>query len=96
MMPLRPNGRVRLPLALAACVVGLASGCGPPLPAPESPHQAAARVFAVAERLEKAQKTKQAFAAYRQVADQFPDSPEGKKAAARIRRFQNQATTKRR
>jgi hypothetical protein len=59
----------------------------------ESPAQAATRVFAVAEGLEKEHKSKQAFSAYHQVARHFPDTPEGKKAVERIHRAQRQAAT---
>ncbi|MDR3638979.1 MAG: hypothetical protein P4L84_34560 [Isosphaeraceae bacterium] len=79
-------------------LAALALGCGAAEPAiqhpGESPAQAAARVFTVAEGLEKEHKTKQAFAAYRQLARQFPDTPEGKQAADRIRRAQGQAAKK--
>jgi hypothetical protein len=82
-------------LRLFIGALGLAGpfGCGgrePAAPAP-APAEAAARAFGVAQGLEREHKTKQAFAAYRQVARQFPDTAEGKKAAARIRQAQKAA-----
>jgi hypothetical protein len=81
-----------LPVALAAHIALAASGCAPPRPVgaelEEKPEQAAARVFAVAERLEKEKKNGRAFAAYHQLARQFPETPEGKKSVERIRRAQ--------
>ena len=89
---------MRLRAVVLPYLGALALGCGPaepvsPIPG-EPPAQAAARVFAVAERLAKEHKTKQAFAAYHQLARQFPDTPEGRQAADRIRRAQGQATKK--
>jgi TolA-binding protein len=61
----------------------------------ESPEQAAARVFELAQNLEKAHKTKEAFAAYRQIVRHYPATAGGQKAAQRIDQEQ-QAARKRR
>ena len=45
---------------------------------------------ALAQDLEKEGKTKQAFAAYRQVVDYFPDTSEGRNAARRISQAQHE------
>jgi hypothetical protein len=67
-------------------------GCGGPTPvAPEAEGQGAARVFALAQDLEGGRKTKQAIAAYRQVVDHFPNTPEARKAAERISEAQRAA-----
>jgi hypothetical protein len=67
-------------------------GCGGPAPvAPETDSQGAARVFALAQDLEKGQKTKQAMAAYNQIIRHFPDTPEAKKAVQRISEAQRGA-----
>ena len=90
------HGRLRA-VALA-CLGAIVLGCGgskPVTEAPaESPAQAAARVFAAAEELERQDKTRQAFAAYHQILQKYPDTPEGKKAAERIRRARQQSKTK--
>jgi hypothetical protein len=52
-------------------------------------------VFAIAEERERAKNAKKAFAAYHQVATQFPETAEGRKAADRIRRAQRTAMLKR-
>lgn len=78
----------------------LGQGCGESAPATtasvqaRSPAQEAARVFGLADGLEKEGKSKEAFAAYRQVADKFPETPDGKKAAARIKKAQAEALRK--
>jgi TolA-binding protein len=73
-----------------ACL--LAAGCGnAEPPPPEAPEQVAARVFDLAERLEKEHKGKEAFAAYRQIVRLYPTTPQGKKAAARINQAQKAA-----
>ena len=63
----------------------LACGCGalPARPGPAA--QTATRVLSVAKKLEAEKKSKQAFDAYRQLAERFPNTPEGKKAAERLR-----------
>jgi hypothetical protein len=67
-------------------------GCGGPAPvATQTDGQGASRVLAVAQDLEKAQKTKQAMAAYRQVIVHFPNTPEARKAAERIDEAQRAA-----
>ena len=84
---------------LCVLAVGLlvASGCGKADSAQqvtdESPEAAAKRVFGIAQSLEMENKTKQSFAAYRQVAERFPQTPEGQKAAKRIRNAQKSAVT---
>ncbi len=79
---------MRLLVAASLCLGLSASGCGRAEPAlqvaGETPEEAAARVFAKAQSLEKEQKTKEAFAAYHQIVRQFPATPHGKQAAARI------------
>ena len=91
----RSRGRSHLASALAACLIALAAGCGRPTAAVESPGEVAPRVFAVAERLEREGKTRQAFAAYRQVVQQFPNSPEARQATDRLLRSQRTAIRKR-
>ena len=77
-------------------VLLLACGCGRSNPvAPEVKPEDAGRVLALALDLEAAQKTKQAMAAYRQVVQYFPGTPEAKKAAERITQVQRAATQKR-
>jgi hypothetical protein len=69
----------------------MACGCGRSDQAPRQPLPAdAARVLALAQDLEKEGKTKQAFAAYRQVVDHFPDTSQGRAAARRISQAQQQ------
>jgi hypothetical protein len=76
-------------------VVLLLVGCGGPAPvAPQAEGQGAARVFALAQDLDGARKTKQAMAAYRQVVLHFPDTPEARKAAQRITEAQRAAIRK--
>jgi TolA-binding protein len=71
-------------------------GCHRPDPTPaESPDRVAARTFELAQNLEKEHKTKEAFAAYRQISQQFPSSPYAKKAADRIGQAQKDALRKR-
>ena len=65
-----------------------------PTPAGQSPGETAARVFALAQRLENEGKTKEAFATYHQIVRQFPDTPDGKQAAGRILQAQRDATRK--
>lgn len=61
-----------------------AAGCGASdRAARESAGQSAARVFGLAQGLEKAQKTRKAIAAYEQVVRHFPGTPEAAKAAER-------------
>jgi len=74
------------------CLSLIATGCGRSGPAPrETPEQAAARVFDLAQNLEKEHKTKEAFAAYHQVVRHYPATAGGKKAAERIARAQKAA-----
>ncbi len=81
------------PWLALVCLLGI--GCNRPAPAePETVDQAASRVFAVAEKLEKSQKTKQAISAYQQVMSHFPQTPEGKLAAERISQAQREALRK--
>jgi len=69
-----------------------AIGCNHPDPAPaESPEQAAARIFDLAQDLEKQHKTKEAYAAYRQISQHYPSTPHGKRAAERISQVQKDA-----
>jgi hypothetical protein len=85
---------VLTPFIVAFALVGPlgCGGSGPASPGPAAPPaEAAARAFGVAQGLEREHKTKQAFAAYHQVARQFPETAEGKKAAARIRQAQKAA-----
>ena len=73
----------------------LALGCGAPQtagePLPESPAEAAPRVLAAAEELEREHKSRQAFAAYHQILQRYPGTPESKTAADRIRRARQQS-----
>ncbi len=70
-------------------------GCGGSAPAiPEAAGQEAARVLAVAQDLESARKSRQAMAAYRQIIQHFPDSPEAKQAARKIAEAQRAAIQK--
>jgi hypothetical protein len=79
-------------IAFALCVY---IGCTRSGPAPpEPPAQAAARVFDVAQNLEKERKTKEAFAAYHQIARAYPTTPHGRKAAERISQAQKAALRK--
>jgi hypothetical protein len=75
-----------IPLVLACCLLG--PGCREPAP-PEMPEQTVARIFALAQSLEKEGKTKQAFAAYHQLVRLFPSTAEGKQAAERLRQAQH-------
>jgi hypothetical protein len=69
-----------------------ALGCGRSDPAPpESPERAAARVFNLAQDLEKEKKGKEAFAAYRQIVRHYTGTPHGKKAAERLNQAQKAA-----
>ena len=75
----------------------LAYGCGPsqtPSIAMVNPEQEADRVLAIAADLEKQGKTKQAFAAYHQVITNFPGTPSGKLALAKVKKAQSQSPTK--
>jgi outer membrane protein assembly factor BamD (BamD/ComL family) len=89
---------MRLLVAAALCLGLSASGCTRAEPtlrvAAETREEAAARVFAKAESLAKEQKTKEAFAAYRQIALQFPHTPHGKQAATRLQQVQRDAARK--
>lgn len=82
---------MNLPMVSRSLLLGLAltlagSACRRAEPGPaESTDQAAARIFATAQQLEQEHKTKQAFAAYRQVVDHFPFTPFAAKAAGRIK-----------
>jgi outer membrane protein assembly factor BamD (BamD/ComL family) len=76
-----------------ACVVCLGCGGGSTT-APETEAQGASRVFALAQDLEKNQKTKQAMDAYHQVVRYFPNTPEARKAAQRISKAQGDAIQK--
>ena len=70
----------------------LAAGCGTAGQAPrESAGQSVARVFNLAQTLEKAQKTRKAIAAYGQIVRHYPGTPEASMAAERIRRAQKAA-----
>jgi hypothetical protein len=74
------------------CLSLIAIGCGRSEPAPrETPEQAADRVFVLAQDLEKEHKTKEAFAAYRQIIRLYPGTPGGKKAADRVAQAQKSA-----
>ena len=84
-------------LVIGVIAVSLSSGCGAdpsPQTPDETPEQAATRVFAIAQKLEREDKNKDAFEAYRQVAEHFPGTPEGKKASARIRLAQKGTSKK--
>ena len=86
---------MRLVVALSPVLLLAALGCGRSEPAhAESPGQAAARVFAVAQNLEQERKTKEAFAAYRQIARLYPATPHGQRAAERISEAQKSALRK--
>ena len=72
-------------------------GCGPSQTrsvAMVNPEQEADRVLAIAADLEKQGKTKQAFAAYHQVITNFPGTPSGQLAVARVKKAQSQSPTK--
>jgi hypothetical protein len=87
---MRNNYSVLAMMILAACI-----GCSNSSPAPpEPPKQAAARVFDLAQKLENERKAKEAFAAYRQIARLYPNTPHGKRAAERIREAQQAALRK--
>lgn len=67
-------------------------GCGATGPAPPSPGMTAeqkeveaARVFEVAQKLEKERQSKAAVAAYRHILRNFPETAHAKKAGARIK-----------
>ncbi len=75
----------------------LAYGCGTsrtPSVAVVNPEHEADRVIAIAADLEKQGKTKQAFAAYHQVITNFPGTPSGKLAVARVKKAQSQPPTR--
>jgi hypothetical protein len=75
------------------CTVGLGCRRADPAP-PEPPEQAAARIFDLAQNLEKERKTREAFAAYHQIVRHYPATPHGKKAAQRISQAQQAALRK--
>jgi hypothetical protein len=78
----------RFSLSISLLVIG----CGRAEPARrETPEQAAARVFDLAQNLEKAHKTKEAFAAYQQIVRHYPATAGSKKAAERIAEAQTAA-----
>lgn len=84
---------------LVAAWIGLSvsTGCGGNISshnAAETPAEEATRVFAIAEKLERENKSKEAFNAYRQVTDHFPGTPEAKKASERINKAQRSAGRK--
>ncbi len=87
----------RVSIALIV-VLRIVSGCGgrdsEPVRPGETSQAAAARIFARAQSLERENKSKQAFAAYRQSVSHFPETPEAKQAAERIRREQKAAPRK--
>lgn len=83
---------MRTVAALALSLFLVAAGCGKPEEAtPGPPEQAAARVFERAQALEKDHKTREAIAAYHQILNHFPGSPEAKKAHDRIQLAQKAA-----
>lgn len=85
--------RHKLLIRVVAAVV--LAGCDRPAPPPaETKEQTAARVLATARELEKGHETKRAFAAYRQISEQFPSTPEAKEAAKRIREARRQRPRK--
>jgi TolA-binding protein len=86
---------MRLVVALSPVLLVAALGCGRSEPtSAESPAQAAARIFNVAQNLEQQRKTKEAFAAYRQIARLYPNTPHGQRAAERIMQAQKAALRK--
>jgi TolA-binding protein len=79
---------------LAVLLIALI-GCNHPAPPPaESPEQAAARIFGLAQDLEKQHKTKEAYAAYRQLGQHYPSTAGGKRAAERLSQVQKEALRK--
>lgn len=80
---------------ISVCSSALCLGCGEAASGPRA-HQPpvkeqaveAARVFAIAENLERQGKAREATAAYRHILREFPRTDHGKKAAARIRLVQ--------
>jgi hypothetical protein len=79
-----------LVLAAAAACLGCGQGAPAPTAAPLSAAQQeaeAARVFALAQGLEKERKTADAVAAYRHIVRSFPQAPHAKQAAARLKRM---------
>lgn len=67
-------------------------GCGRRTePSLETPEQASERIFRVARSLEADRKTREAFAAYRQIVRYYPGTAHGKKAAERIAQAQRDA-----
>jgi hypothetical protein len=81
--PVTPGG--------AECAVSRASSGRSEQASRETPEQAAARVFDLAQNLEKEHKTKEAFAAYRQILRHYPATAGGEKAADRIAQAQQSA-----
>jgi len=80
---------------ISVCSSALCLGCGEAASGrrerqPPVQEQAveAARVFAIAENLEKQGKAQEAAAAYRHILREFPKTDHGKKAAARIKLVQ--------
>jgi hypothetical protein len=98
--PERPNlnsSAMRYTALCLSTMLLLAYGCGPshtPSVAMVNPAQEADRVLAIAADLEKQGKTKQAFAAYRQVVTNFPGTPSGKLALAIVKKAQSRSPTK--
>ncbi len=95
------SGRIRLRIIvmLPLAMPWLCAGCGgsgsqvqPTVVG--SPEQEAARVFALAQSLEKEGDTKKAFSAYHQIIRNFPATSSGTKAAARIKKAQADAMRK--
>ncbi len=83
-------------LFLSLSLFSLGCGCsGPaahePSQSTETPEPVAARIFDRAQSLEKEHQTKQAFTAYHQVARNYPETLQGKKAAERIWQARQQA-----
>lgn len=72
----------------------IVSGCGnapTQAPATESSGQVSERILARAESFEREHKTKEAFAAYHQLARNYAETAAGKKAVARIAQAQKEA-----
>ena len=77
----------------------LGSGCGRSegpreVASAESPELRAMRVLGVAQKLEREQKTKEAFSAYHQIVRHFPNTPPAKIAAERIKKAQRATPVK--